>query len=75
MPHLVAPVTPDRWADFSDLFTRRGPRGGSPITAGCQCMWWRQRTGNATANEAAMRGIVGSGRVPGLLAYDGNGLA
>jgi hypothetical protein len=36
----IHPVTPERWPDLADLFTRPGPRGGTPMTAGCWCMWW-----------------------------------
>jgi GNAT superfamily N-acetyltransferase len=66
----IAVVTPDRWDDLADLFERRGPRGGFPMTAGCWCMWWRKRTGDPHQNRAAMRGIVRSGEEPGLLAYE-----
>jgi GNAT superfamily N-acetyltransferase len=66
----VHPVTPDRWRDLVDLFERPGPRGGTPMPgATCWCMWWRQRTGDATKNKKAMRSVVGRGDVPGLLAY------
>lgn len=34
-------------------------------------MWWRQRTGDADANQRAMRSIVRGGEEPGLLAYEG----
>ncbi len=66
----VVPVTPDKWRDLVALFERKGPRGGTPIPANCWCMWWRQRTGDAAKNKAAMRTIVREGRPPGLLAYD-----
>jgi len=66
----IAPVTPERWDDLADLFARKGPRGGTPMTAGCWCMFWRQRTGDPGKNRRAMRGIVHEGREPGLLAYD-----
>jgi ribosomal protein S18 acetylase RimI-like enzyme len=64
----IAPVTPERWDELAALFTRRGPRGGYPMTAGCWCMWWRRRTGDGAKNRAAMRKLVRSGREPGLLA-------
>lgn len=63
------PVTPDRWDDLETLF---GPRGAY---AGCWCMWWRitraqfEENGNP-GNRRAMKRIVGSGRVPGILAYE-----
>jgi len=66
----IAPVTPDRWDDFADLFARKGPRGGTPMTAGCWCMWWRRRTGDSAKNRQNMRRIVKAGREPGLLAYE-----
>lgn len=57
-PVDVQVVTPDRWWDLAELFQRPGPRGGTPITAGCWCMWWRQRTGDARLNRQAMEGLV-----------------
>ena len=66
----IAPVTPDRWDDFADLFARKGPRGGTPMTAGCWCQWWRGRTGDPAKNRRNMRRIVTAGREPGLLAYE-----
>lgn len=64
------PLTADRWADFEQLF---GPRGAC---AGCWCMFFRQsRTEfnlfKGDANRQAMKEIVESGEVPGLLAYAG----
>lgn len=70
----IAPVTPERWDELADLFERKGPRGGTPMTAGCWCMWWRQRTGDPKKNKRNMRGIVEAGREPGLLAYDDDGI-
>jgi GNAT superfamily N-acetyltransferase len=66
----VQPVTADRWDDLADLFERRGPRGGTPITHGCWCMWWRQRTGNWERNRQAMERLVREGHEPSLLAYE-----
>lgn len=66
---VVRPVTADRWDDLVDLFERRGPRGGTPMTAGCWCMWWRQRTGGPEQNKTNMHHLVTSGAPPGLLAY------
>jgi GNAT superfamily N-acetyltransferase len=70
MPRLVFhPATPDRWDDIETLF---GPRGA---VAGCWCMWWRlsrsefQKNAGA-GNRRAFKKIVGSGAVPGILAYD-----
>lgn len=66
----TAPVTPDRWADLSDLFERKGPRGGSPMPANCWCMWWRKRTGDGAKNKRNMRALVHGGHETGLLAYE-----
>ena len=62
------PLTLDNWTDFETLFGKRGAYGG------CWCMWWRstrhqfeQRQGEG--NRQAMRAIVESGEVPGILAY------
>jgi GNAT superfamily N-acetyltransferase len=62
------PVTPKRWADFETLFGAKGACGG------CWCMLWRltrkefeQQKGEA--NRQAMKTIVESGKIPGLLAY------
>jgi GNAT superfamily N-acetyltransferase len=62
------PLTPDRWSDFEALFGPRGAYGG------CWCMWWRsprrefeQRGGEG--NRQAMKAIVDSGEVPGIMAY------
>ncbi len=63
------PVTPDRWSNFETLF---GPRGEA---ASCSCMWWRVtrkefEANHHKGNRVAMKDIVDSGKVPGLLAYD-----
>ncbi|MFQ5943272.1 MAG: GNAT family N-acetyltransferase [Anaerolineales bacterium] len=64
------PVTEERWGDFEKLF---GPNGAY---SGCWCMWWRitrsefDRNGNR-GNRKAMRSIVESGIVPGILGYEG----
>lgn len=64
------PVTPENWDDLVTLF---GPRGAS---GGCWCMWFRlsrsqfeQHKGDD--NKQALRQIVDSGEVPGILAYLG----
>jgi GNAT superfamily N-acetyltransferase len=66
----IGPVSPERWTDLAELFERKGPRGGTPMTAGCWCMWWRQRTGDGGKNKRNMRKLARNGREPGLLAYD-----
>ncbi len=66
---MVEPVTADRWDDLVSLFERPGPRGGTPMTAGCWCMWWRQRTGDAEQNKSNMKQLLDRDTPPGLLAY------
>jgi GNAT superfamily N-acetyltransferase len=72
----VHPVTPDRWDDMVELFSRRGPRGGhrnSPAY-GCWCMYWRDRTlRHGEPKKCAMAELVHAGREPGLLAYADDG--
>ena len=65
------PLTPDRWADFEQLF---GPRGA---TGGCWCMWWRLKRSEfdrqkGEGNRQAFEQIVSAGEIPGILAYAGN---
>jgi GNAT superfamily N-acetyltransferase len=62
------PVTPERWGDLERLFGKHGADGG------CWCMWWRltrpqfaKQVGEK--NRLALKAIVDSGEVPGLLAY------
>ena len=64
----VHPATPDCRNDLERLF---GPRGAC---GGCWCMWWRLTAKQfeqqkAAGNRAAMKRIVQSGEIPGLLAY------
>ncbi len=62
------PVTIDQWADFVSLFGARGACGG------CWCMLWRLprkqfERQKGEHNKLAMKSIVDSGEVPGILAY------
>ncbi len=62
------PLTVDRWKDLEDLFGERGACGG------CWCMWWRLSRSQfekqkGSKNKVALKKIVKSGRVPGILAY------
>ena len=62
------PLTPDRWEDFTRLFGAHGAYGG------CWCMWWRETRAEfekrqGAGNRRAMKMIVESGEVPGILAY------
>jgi GNAT superfamily N-acetyltransferase len=62
------PLTPARWADLEELFGKHGAYGG------CWCMWWRstrrefeERKGEG--NRRALKALVDSGEIPGILAY------
>lgn len=62
------PLTLDRWKDLERLFGKRGACGG------CWCMWWRlKRTEferqKGEKNKAALKKIIRSGQIPGILAY------
>jgi len=62
------PVTAERWVDLEQLF---GPRGAC---SGCWCMWYRIKRSEWSqnsneGNRNALKRIVDSGNVPGLLAY------
>jgi GNAT superfamily N-acetyltransferase len=62
------PLTRDRWVDFEELFGQHGACGG------CWCMWWRLSQSEfmrqrGEANKKALKGVVDSGVVPGILAY------
>jgi hypothetical protein len=66
-----APLTPDRWVDFEQLFGKRGACGG------CWCMWWRLKRSEfekqkGEGNRKAMKELVDRGVVPGLLFYPAN---
>lgn len=62
------PLTPDRWMDFELLFGKNG------ACAGCWCMFWRLSRKDWThsqyePNRLAMKAIVESGEIPGIIAY------
>ena len=64
----IHPLTADRWDDFEALFGANGACGG------CWCQWFLlpnkiYETQKGEGNRQAMRQIVESGAVPGLLAY------
>lgn len=66
----VHPLTPQRWRDFERLFGVHGAYGG------CWCMWWRStrrefESRKGEGNRRAMKAIVDSGKIPGILAYFG----
>ena len=65
------PVVPERWKDLETLFGKNGAYGG------CWCMWWRVTRSEfgkqvGQGNKEALRAIVDSGEVPGILAYRGD---
>lgn len=62
------PLTAKRWPDLEALFGPRGAYGG------CWCMWWRTsraefERGQGEGNRLALRRLVDSRQVPGILAY------
>jgi len=64
------PLTTERWDDFESLFGKNGACGG------CWCMLWRltrsefeQNKGDG--NRSAMKSVVESGDMPGILGYVG----
>lgn len=64
----VQPLTRERWDDLERLFGKHGAYGG------CWCMWWRItrrefEQGQGDGNRKAMRSMVESGVIPGLLGY------
>lgn len=65
------PATQDRWDDFEKLFGQRGACGG------CWCMWWRLARKEydrqkGAGNKKAMKNIIQSGDIPGIIAYHKN---
>lgn len=62
------PLTAERWGDFEELFGEHG------AYSGCWCMWWRITRARfekqlGEENRLAMKAIVASGEIPGILAY------
>jgi len=62
------PLTVERWTDFEKLFGKTGACGG------CWCMWWRLKRSEfehqkGEGNRKAMKKIVDSAEIPGILAY------
>jgi len=62
------PLTIERWNDFEKLFGKKGAYGG------CWCMWWRISRSEferqkGEGNRRAMKEIVKSGEIPGIIAY------
>jgi GNAT superfamily N-acetyltransferase len=68
----VRPLTKDTWNDLVELFGRPG----ASIVRGCWCMYYRRSGGHGgvgpgEANRKALKSMVGSGYVPGLIGYEG----
>lgn len=68
IPLTFKPLTAARWDDFEKLFGQRGACGG------CWCMLWRLEHARferqkGAKNKQAMKRLVKSGLVPGILAY------
>ncbi len=64
----VKPLKEDNWHDFEELFGERGACGG------CWCMSWRLKRSEferqkGEKNKKAMRAIIKSGEVPGIIIY------
>jgi GNAT superfamily N-acetyltransferase len=68
------PVGPDRWPDLERFF---GPNGAY---SGCWCVYFRRRGSEfdegcrdgGAGNRELLSRLTAEGRVPGLLAYDGD---
>lgn len=64
----IKPLKTENWDDFEILFGPKGAYGG------CWCMWWRIsrkefEEGQGQKNRDALKAIVDSGIIPGLIAY------
>jgi GNAT superfamily N-acetyltransferase len=67
----VQPLTPDRWPDLVELFSRPG----AAIPRNCWCMYYRKSGTDASraraeANKRRMKALVDRGGVPGLIGYE-----
>ena len=67
-------ATAARWDDVVDLFTRPGPRGGTPIPGQCWCQYWLTRgseywDGEGGGNRARLEAQLRDGSATALLAY------
>jgi len=72
----VAPLSPERWSDLETIFEGRG----CSFARNCWCMEYRLGSKRpalaagqtrADANRAALKALVESGAVPGLIGYRG----
>ena len=62
-------VTKENWKDFEKLFGVKG------ACAGCWCMYWRTSSSQwkkqqGTGNKRAIKKLIFSDTIPGILAYD-----
>ena len=70
----VLPLTPERWDDLLELFGR----SGASIARGCFCMFYRHSgkqepaagMTSSESNKRALKALVDSGAIPGLLGYE-----
>jgi len=65
------PVTKENWKDFETLFGEKG------ACAGCWCMYWRVKSSvwekqKGNGNKRAMKKIIFSDNIPGIIAYHNN---
>jgi GNAT superfamily N-acetyltransferase len=65
------PVTKENWKDFENLFGDKG------ACAGCWCMYWRLKQSvldaqKGNGNKLAMKKIIFSDTIPGIMAYHKN---
>ena len=65
------PLTPNRWEDFTNLFSPNGAHSG------CWCIYWhitRSEFGKngGEGNKQAMKALVDSGKIPGIIGYQEN---
>ena len=79
----VLSLTPERWHDLVELFSRPGRARGSADVRQCWCMYYRRSGtsgpgrigrkahfgGSPAENKLALRSLVDRGTVPGLIGY------
>ena len=69
MSTTIAPLTPERWADFEDLFGKQG------ACYGCWCTHFRlapaeRRASDKERNKDLIKARIEAGPPPGLLAFE-----
>ncbi|MER9236206.1 GNAT family N-acetyltransferase [Mesorhizobium sp. M0622] len=69
METIIAPLTPELWADFEDLFGKQG------ACYGCWCTHFRlapavRRESNRERNKDHIKARIEAGPPPGLLAFE-----